>query len=382
MTIERIHSINPERILWSCSERGITLEELIQALGLPESAVQRILSREGITFTQLRRIADYLGRGVLFFLESDEVTAEQIHTPQFRTLANQKPELSSKIKTLIERVERQREVYLSLVEDLADPDWKPFEPPTVSSLNVQAAAGKVREWLELGTENDFLSYRLAVEAKGVLVFRSNGYSGKWQIPKDDPILGFTIYDSRCPVILIKKQSESRQSFTLMHELAHTLRHKVSSIDDEGDLVSHDGSEQDANAFAGYLLVPDVFLETIDHRSRPKEVSQYDIWLEEKRNKWGVSGEVILRRLLDVGRLSRNEYQAYRSWRAQTISPVTDSGSRSFRHREPRHIFGDTFVRTVLQALHSQNLTLTRASTYLDSLKIQDLHKLEKYYAGL
>jgi len=38
------------------------------------------------------------------------------------------------------------------------------------------------------------------------------YNGKWQIPKEDPIQSFVLYDFTCPVIMIKKQSwEAQQS---------------------------------------------------------------------------------------------------------------------------------------------------------------------------
>ena len=98
-----------------------------------------------------------------------------------------------------------------------------------------------------------------MEAQGILVFRSNGYNGKWQISKTDPILGFTLYDNKCPVIFIKKQyGEAPQSFTLMHELGHLLLHTVSSIDDENDMYSYKGHERDANAFAGLLLFQKIF----------------------------------------------------------------------------------------------------------------------------
>jgi Zn-dependent peptidase ImmA (M78 family) len=383
MAVERIQSINPERIMWCCADRGITLEELANELNISESTIQRVMNKEdGMTFHQLRRIADYFGRGVLFFLEAGPVDEAQVHTPQFRTLANQKPELSPKLKALIQRAEKQRDIYLSLREDLEDSDWLPFEPPQITGLQPNEAAQAVRTWLGLGDKNKFDSYRAAVEGRGILVFRSNGYSGKWQIPKSDPILGFTIYDPVCPVIFVKKQWESQQSFTLMHELGHLLRHKSSAIDDEHDFVSREGNERDANAFAGHLLVPDLFLRSIQDRDRPTNASQYDNWLEPQRRAWGISGEVILRRLLDAGRLSRPQYQAYRQWREQTRRPETDEGSRQYRHREPRNIFGDTFVRTVLGALHTRNVTLTKASSYLDSLKIQDLHRLERFYAGL
>jgi Zn-dependent peptidase ImmA (M78 family) len=58
------------------------------------------------------------------------------------------------------------------------------------------------------------------------------------------------------VIVVKKQYwDTRQTFTLMHELGHLLLHKPSSIDDEHDLQSHQGHEREANAFARYLLIP-------------------------------------------------------------------------------------------------------------------------------
>lgn len=382
--MERIQSINPERIAWCCADRGMTPAELASDLGIAETSMAHVMDgKDGMTFNQLRRIADYFSRGVLFFLEPGPVDEALVHTPQFRTLANQKPELSDKLKALIERVEKQREVYLSLREELDDTDRPQFNPPDVSRQTPRDAARITRQWLGLNHQNGFDSYRAAIESRGVLVFQSNGYNGKWQIPKDDPTLGFSLFDPTCPVIVIKKQPwESQQSFTLMHELAHLLLHKVSSIDDQEDLASLEGREREANAFAGHLLVPDAFLASIKDSDRPAEVSQYDDWLERARRAWGVSGEVILRRLLDAGRLPQSDYTAYRKWRAKTAYPQKDGGNRQYRHREPRHVFGDTFVRTVLDALNARQVTLAKASSYLDSLKIKDLHRLEQYYAGL
>ena len=337
--------------------------------------------RGGLTFNQLSDIAAFFGRGVLFFLEPGQVDGKKVHTAEFRTLANQKPELSHTLKKLIERVERQRDVYLSLLEELDEMDRQRFNPPELPQNNPRAAAAIAREWLGLGNSNSFDKYRSAVQEKGVLVFRSNGYNGPWQIPKDVPILGFTLYDTICPVIVIKKQPwETRQSFTLMHELGHLLIHRSSSIDDDDDMYSHQGHERDVNAFAGHLLVPDTFLREISDRERPEEVSQYDKWLEKQRKQWGISGEVILRRLLDVGRLSPVQYKAYRQWRKNIVFPESDGIPRKYRYREPAHVFGEEFVCTVLDALNSQRITLAKASTYLDNLKIKDVHKLGDRYA--
>lgn len=382
--MERIQSINPDRIAWCCADLGITTGELAAEAGISAATMEDVMAgKDGMTFNQLRKVADHFGRGVLFFLDEEPVDETKVHSPQFRTLANQKPELSAKLKALIERVEKQREIYLTLREDLDDADRPRFSPPVLPNDDLQEAASIARHWLGLNAQNDFDSYREALESRGVLVFRSNGYNGKWQIAKENPIIGFSLYDAACPVIVVKKQDwETRQLFTLMHELGHLLLHKISSIDDERDLQSHRGHEREANAFAGYLLVPDAFLASISDAERPSEVSQYDFWLERQRKAWGVSGEMILRRLLDAGRLSQNRYEAYRKWVAQSAVAQSTGGNREWRHREPRHIFGDTFVRTVLDSLYARHITLAKASGYLDNLKIKDLHQLERYYEGV
>ena len=382
--MERIHLINPERLAWCCADFRITLDQLAAETDVAAPNLEQVMAGEdALTFNQLRKIATYFGRGVLFFLEPGAVDETQIRTPQFRTLAHQKPELSPKLKALIERVEAQRAVYLSLREDLDDDKEPIFSPPKLPQSNdPREAARIVRDWLGLGERNTFDSYRELIEARGVLVFRTNGYNGKWQIAKSNPVLGFVLYDSKHPVIVVKKMPwDSQQSFTLMHELGHLLLHKASSIDDEKDMQSTAGMERQANAFAGHLLVPDAFLAQIDGEQQPDEVTQYDSWLEQQRKAWGVSTEVILRRLFDAGRLKESSYVAYRKWRSASPIPDKDGGNRIYRHREPMHIFGDKFVRTVLDSLNARHITLAKASSYLDSMKITDVHQLERHYAG-
>lgn len=382
--MEKLDSINSERIRWCCEDRGITPQELAETLRFSWDSFQEVLHQHsGLTFNQLRKVADYFHRSTLFFLESGPVTGEQVHTPQFRTIANQKPEISPKVRAIVERVERQRDVYLSLLETMDDTDTSRFNPPAFSNKSVRQAARITRDWLDLSSANDFAAYRRAVEAKGILVFRSNGYNGAWQIPKTDPICGFAVFDARCPVIVVKKMAtETRQVFTLMHELGHVLLHRTSSIDDDADLYSHQGHEREANEFAGLLLVPDEKLNEVDDDAIPSDTSQYDAWLRPLTRKLGVSPEVVLRRLLESNRIDRASYEAYREWRAKQPIPVEGKGTRMYRHREPKHVFGDAFVGVVLDALHAKQITLTKASTYLDNLKISDLHQLEAFNAGV
>lgn len=382
--MHRIESINRDRIRWCANERGMSIDYLALESGVPAKALARLMEEgTGLTFAQLRMLADYFGRGVLFFLDHGPVDEERVHTVQYRTLTGQKPDLSPAVRKLIERVERQRELYLALREDLHTEDYPVFRPISVRADQPASAAATVRSWLRLGQMNTFDQFRLAVEAKGILVFRSNGYAGRWQIAKDSPILGFSLFSDVCPVIVVKKsRAETQQTFTLMHELGHLILHRASSIDDAADMQSRVGHEREANAFAGHLLVPDAFLAEIRDDERPAAVEHFDTWLAAYRQRWGVSGEVILRRLLDAGRLPQERYTAYRAHvRSLLFDEDEATGSRAYRHREPKHIFGDKFVRTVLDALNAHRITATKACSYLDGLKLTDLHSLERHVAG-
>ncbi len=382
--MDRIESINRDRIRWCANESGVALDELAVEAGIPARALARLMEDgTGLTFAQLRKLADYFGRGTLFFLDPEPVDEERAHTVQYRTLTNQKPDLSHSIRKLIERVERQRELYLALREELHPDDYAVFTAINVSADRPAEAAATVRAWLRLGQANTFESFRAAVEAKGILVFRSNGYAGRWQIAKESPILGFSLYSDVCPVIVVKKsRSEAQQTFTLMHELGHLMLHRASSIDDDADMHSLVGHERDANAFAGHLLVPDAWLAQVRDDERPGAVEHFDTWLAQYRQRWGVSTEVILRRLLDSRRLPQERYTAYRAYvRGLSFDDDEGTGSRAYRHREPKHIFGDTFVRTVLGAFEARKITATKACSYLDGLKLSDLHSLERHVAG-
>ncbi len=380
--MEHITAINPQRLAWCCADLGLTPGQVAAEAGLAPEKLQAVLDDDGsLTFAQLRSLAEYFGRSVLFFLDPSPVDAERAHSPQFRTLAGQKPDLSRRVRHLVQRAERQRAVYQGLLDDLEGADRPRFDPLRLPADPV-AAAGLARDWLALGAANTFEGYRAAVEDKGVLVFRTNGYAGKWQIAKESPILGFALYDAVMPVIVVKKQdAEARQTFTLMHELGHVLLHRTSSVDDDTDLRATQGMEREANQFAAHLLVPDAFLATLRDNERPADVAQLDEWLWPQRSAWGVSAEVILLRLVDAGRLPQAVYEAHRAWRQQQTRLQGEGGSRGFRYREPRHLFGDRFVRTVLSALGARHITLSKASDYLDGLKVVDLHKLERFYAG-
>ncbi len=125
----------------------------------------------------------------------------------------------------------------------------------------------------------------------MMVILTNGYNGKWQIDKKEKIAGFSLYYETLPVIVIKKEvSKERQSFTLLHELAHLLLHHKSRINED----NYRDIEKEANKFAGEVLIPNNFLTQINVKSLKS--GQYD-GLDKINKQCGASKQTIMFRLL-------------------------------------------------------------------------------------
>ena len=383
--MERVQNINPQRIIWNCEEFGITPETLAEQLKISWANFEKTMrGDEGITVNQLKEIAHYFERGLLFFMEENPVDEKTIHTPQFRTLTGQKPHLSPELRGLIERVEKQRNIYINLLDELGEEekdDWTNYRLPSDSIQIIKDSAARIRNWLTLEDQETFDTYRSKVEDKGIFVFVTNGYRGQWQIAKDDPIRGFSLYYPKYPIIAIKKQiSVQPQVFTLMHELGHLLLHRDGFVDEDKDFYNNQGNEKVANEFAGNVLVPDGFLGRINMQDFPyDEVTRYNDFLWEFSKRWCVSAEVILRRLLNERLLDENNYKEYREYVSGLPPNGQKGGNRANRFKEPVKMFGKSFVGTVLNAYNENRITLAKASTYLDNLKITDMHKLETSY---
>ena len=217
---------------------------------------------------------------------------------------------------------------------------------------------------------------------GILVFRSNGYNGLWQFPKKSLQCGFSLYHNQYPVIVIKKEdSNERMTFTLMHELGHILLHKDSFIDSEETIFKISSKkEEEANIFAGHILVTDVMLEGIHHLVFSESIEEIIDILKPIAKKWGVSIDVILLRLIEQNKIPKDLYQNYLDIKSKENSFFIKEESkpipRKYRFKEPISIFGKQYVATILTALSENKITLHKATTYLDKISTTDLHKLE------
>lgn len=373
-------AVNPNRLMWCCETFGIDISELSVKVYISQKTLQAALENEAvITIIQLRKLADFFNRTMLFFLNPNDVQVEKILSPQFRTMNDHKPIHSPKIRRFIERVEQHRKIYLGLLEDIDEDiieDWYPHEL-TLDVRNIRDSANNIRQWLNLREGISFGDLRNAAESKGIIVIVSNPFNGDWQISKKDPVRGFSQFYDIYPIIVIKKQSPGAQAFTLMHELAHLLLHKNSVIDFEEDFHFCSGQEKEANEFAGNVLIPIEFLEQINiEYILELAVNDYDNYLNQFSDHWCVSNETIIVRLVKEKFIKYSVYEEYKRFK-DAIHFETESRNipRAYRYREPINVFGSHYVGVVFEAFNNKHITLAKTSTYLDNLKINDIHKL-------
>lgn len=380
-------AINPSRLEWCLNAVQIDINHLSTDLKIAQKTLEQAMeSKEILSINQLEKIANYFKRNLLFFLESEAPQEEEIYSLQFRTINNQKPIHSPKLRAFVEQVEKQRQVYLGLLEDLGETINNTWYPDDLNlNEGIKSISANVRGWLGLEVSDNFSAMRDAVEQKGIMVIVSNGYNGKWQIDKKNPVRGFSLYYDLLPIIVIKKQTSlGAQTFTLMHEFAHLLLHRESVIDNDEDFYNYQGKEKEANEFAGNLLIPDNFLNQINtEKLLNLQIQEYDSFLADYRKLWSVSSRAILVRLLINEKISQYHYQNYVDYKEEQLRRETAQVSskpipRTYRHREPMNVFGKPFVYAVFDSLHNKKITLSKASTYLDNLKISDVRQLEQH----
>jgi Zn-dependent peptidase ImmA (M78 family)/transcriptional regulator with XRE-family HTH domain len=357
---ERVVGINPRMLTWARESAGKTVEEVASALKKdPEVILQWGKGVGQPTYPQLEALAyKALKRPIAVFFfpgPPDEPDPES----SFRVLpATVIGQLSSDTRL---RIRDAFALQLSLSELCGGvhPSRRRIlrERCLLASMEISEAAAWVREFLGAPIELQLAAWpkdagavlnrwRDLVDDVGISVFKHPF--------KQLEISGFCLHDDKFPVIMINSStSKTRQIFTLIHELAHLLFQRSGiTQDDETFLDQMIGIERAievfCNRFAAEFLVPNDWLCRQIEGTEPKLSV-----VERTASLFSVSREVILRRFLDLGLVSKDEYEqkAY-EWNEEFTS-----------RRKQRHIRGPSYYRTRASYLGRRFLRLAFARHY-------------------
>jgi Zn-dependent peptidase ImmA (M78 family)/transcriptional regulator with XRE-family HTH domain len=146
----------------------------------------------------------------------------------------------------------------------------------------------------------YLFVRKQIEAKGIMIQCYTGVDVRCA-------RGVSVFFDKLPIIGINDADRyPAKTFTIIHELIHILKRSSTYCSDFYNSFSTNIEEVFCNAVAGELLVPEQYLIESEKILNCKE-NMTDTDVESLADKFSVSREVIVRRLLDLGYISSKNY---------------------------------------------------------------------------
>ena len=377
--------ITPEVLKWA-REEYIELEIDYAAKKLkiePERLEAWENGTEQPTFAQLKNIAKLYKTHISIFYLSEPPTDFQPLT-DYRVLPEQlatDEEQVYRLNANIIEVFERRETLIELYELLEEP-----APEVTLNVNKREdpgqAAQQITEFLEsnrtqLQRANDPYAalkfWKQTVEAKGILVCQTS-VNTHLSVALET-VRGFCIAQNPVPVIVVNpKDSPYGRIFTLIHELVHiALGESVIQYTgfEEANPPNLDPIEVFCNQVAAEVLVPEnELLEIVN-----LETLQED--LPGTSKFFHVSPEVIMRRLLILGIISRRNYQTYRSRQlAKYRDAPGRSGGAAPYHNRFLNTSGEHFARTAFTAYYEKKITRAELASVLSNCDTKHLAKIE------
>ena len=250
----RVEDVNIN-VLRQCREQaGLELEDV--GAKLPKIAEMEAGNHKP-TFKQLDSLSKLYGVPRWVFISENLPESYRFDktVPAFRQFATKNAEIfgDPKVRGLIARVERLRNLTLDLLDDMGEVTSE-FDPPKIEKASsIESFAKRIRLWLGNPEGHlDFSEWKRLLESKGVFVFLTSKYRG-WSHLDKDLVRGMTIYHTILPIIIINdSDAKKAQSFTLFHELGHLLKQE-SSINGWGHHQKK--MEKWCDEFAGNVLMP-------------------------------------------------------------------------------------------------------------------------------
>jgi len=305
--------LNPELLRWARERAGFNLESLTKRF--PRIAAwERGTVRP--TLKQIERFAKAMHAPV-GYLFLQEPPVERVPIPDFRTRANvyreePSPDLLETIYVCQQRQEWYRDFARSSGEEAL-----PFVGALSMREDVVKAAAGIRHALgfDLDERRRMPTWTEALrrfigqaDGLGVLVMCSSVVMNNNHRHLDpDEFRGFAMADDLAPLVFINgADTKAAQMFTLGHELAHIWLGQSALSDAQASVIPDENVERWCNRVAAEVLVPLSIL-----RQEYRKGGELREELERLARCFKVSTLVILRRIHDVGGLTRERFwQAY------------------------------------------------------------------------
>ncbi|MBE9152571.1 ImmA/IrrE family metallo-endopeptidase [Cyanobium sp. LEGE 06113] len=361
--------INPAVLTWARRTAGYKIDDLVANKQFSKIAKWES-GDESPTYSQLEKLAEKFHRPIVVFFfpkpPPEEPVEKALRSVSESSVENLNPVihyLFRKAKvfqlSLAELFEGQEEIQkhrLSWLTQAGAIESSSFAERFRSILDVSIE--EQQSWQ--GSDDAFKEWRRRLALRGVFVFKDAF--------KNTEVSGFCVYDDLFPIIFINNSHpKNRQIFTLFHELCHLLL-KQSFLDimtEQSWLANqvHLGKEESlCNSLASEILVP------VEHLiSQVGSLPVDNTLVDQLADSYHVSSEVIARKLLDQGLVSRRSYEGMiHEWYSirERAAAETDKSSGNYYNTKSSYL-GDSYISVVLRNYYQGKIDIVQASDYLD-----------------
>ncbi|MDO5849265.1 MAG: ImmA/IrrE family metallo-endopeptidase [Methanobrevibacter sp.] len=371
--------VNPEMMKWARERAGFTngFEDTLP--GDIKSSYELWESGErSPTWKQLRHVSKRYCLPTAFFFRSHPIDFEEdpvfINYRKLDNLdySNKSPDLIKNIR----KSEIRRNIFVDLLDELNE-DGVTFEKFSgkINKMNIINHIRKVLnvsldEQKKLSKDSEHYSVLNFWKEKfneklGILIFETKNVT-------IEEMRALCIFYDKAPIILLNgKDSVNGRIFSLFHELTHLLLGE-SAICDEKDILKE---EIFCNAVAGEFLVPS------DDLNREYFEDFSDNALKKLSNLYGVSTYVIIRRLLDINKIRKQDYDSKVEEIGNNYKSKKKGSGGNHLNNQIKY-YSKPYYRLVFDAYDRGKINLADFMNYTN-LKGKDMPELQKrIYGGI
>lgn len=370
--------VKPKILEWACERSGQTIDLLKQRQSL-RKLPDWISGKTSPTLRQLEYFArtTHTPFGYFFLPEPPE---ESVPIPDLRTLGNEhigypSPDLLDTLYICQQRQEWYQDFARSTGESPL-----PFVGSVRLQSDVVAVAKNIQQALRFNVEEranistwtDALRHFIAqADSTGIMVMVSGIVGSNTRRPLNpQEFRGFALAEPLAPLVFINgKDTKAAQMFTLAHELAHIWLGETALSDVGPVTMPSNKVEVWCNKVAAEFLVPLAILHDTYRGDIPlrEELDYLARWFK-------VSTLVILRRLHDAGKLSREVLRREYDEELERVRSIPGRSGGDFYLTLPVRV-SKRFARAlVISTLEGQTLHRD-AFRLLGFSKLATLHEL-------
>lgn len=380
--------IKPELLVWARKSAGLSIEDAAKKAQVKSERLTKWEAGElRPTIKQLRKLSTIYKRPLsVFYLPKPPMAFQAIR--DFRRLPGEETyKLSPNLMFEIRKARDRRQIALDLYRLLEEP-FPGVKLGVELSDKPENLALKIRELLGISFESQirwkslykaFNQWKKRLEDSGILVFQASKINL-------EEMRAFSISDSPLPVIVLNvKDTVTGRIFSMLHEFIHILLKKGGLCDLNEEKGLRPPEEQSIEVFcnrvAGTILIPKEHLTNENIVLKKKEyVDWEDAEINQLANRYKVSREVVLRRLLIIGNIKNDFYQKKREEYKKEFGLKKRQEGYVPQYIKVISSSGHHFVRLVLNGYYKEKITSSDVSDFL-GIRLKHMPEIESEVMG-